>query len=444
MISAELNEYSCKISKELGLRGGYCIGLVKDGQVEDILCAGFCDEEQKSDVNKRTSFPFSCNTKMLTALLAYDLADIDFPVSSLCKIKFSNNYITKNITLRDLLCHRSGICPNTLWTYLILEQDVEDTIGVLPLLKTESFRSKYIYSNYTYSIVGYILEKLCKIKFKDLLNAELADKIGIGKFNFYEKDNELNKSNILAKPFFKNKREYDEGELLNVYALNPASGLIVTIEEALGIMIYMLELCRNGKYKRFFSPNIISNDMKYYKETGYEKYALGLYHKEVYGYEAYYHLGYIVGYSSFVGFVPEINCGIVVLCNNEKTVFPRIIAYKALEMYCEIKETNWKSRLLKEQMWGEYGRRTFENKIVNLADKRSTKKYKIHISKYGLVGEIDLEKMLIQINNHSYHLLPIHEKQYYTYIKELNDYLILSLDERLSMFGTNMIDRLIF
>ena len=52
--------------------------------------------------------------------------------------------------------------------------------------------------------------------------------------------------------------------------------------------------------------------------------------------------------------------------------------------------------------------------------------------------------MLIQINNHSYHLLPIHEKQYYTYIKELNDYLILSLDERLSMFGTNMIDRLIF
>lgn len=444
MFGAELSEFSSRISEELCLKGGYCIGLIKDGKVADVICSGFLDKDKQFSVNKKTKFPFSCNTKMLTALLAYNLLDIDIPISSFCKMRFSDNYITNNITLKDLLCHRSGIYPNTLWTYSILEQDIKDTIDKVPMLKSKSFRDQYIYSNYTYSIIGYIMEQFFNIEFKDLFNAELSDKVGIDKFTFYEKDNNSNKNVILAQPFFKKKKEYCEGELLNVYGINPASGLIVNIEEAILVVIYMLELSRNGKYKKFFSPNIISNNVKYYKESGYEKYALGLYQKEVYGYEIYYHLGYIVGYSSFVGFVPEINCGIVILCNNEKSVFPRIVAYKALEMYCKIEGVNWKNRLLKEQMWGEYGRGIFEKKIMNIDGMRYTRKDKIHINKFGLVGEIDFDNMTICINKLSFPMLQIGDKQYYTYISDLNDYLILTLDDRLVMYGTNMIDRLLF
>jgi len=446
MLYSQLQEFSKNLSEALKLTGGYSIGIIRNGEIENIFYSGYSDIENKTAVSKESSFPISCNTKMITALLAYDTIDIDRPINDYCKISFSNSYVTENITLRDLLCHRSGIHPNSLWTYLMREHDFADAIDTIHKLKTDSFRDKYIYSNLTYSIVGYILERLFKCSYKKIVFDELLKKIGIKKYAFYEKDDAQNKENINAKPYFTKQGHYELGRLLNYQLLNPATGLILDIEEAVKIPLYMLSLSTSGKYKNFFIPNIISNTHKLYKENGYEKYALGLYHKEVYNYDVYYHNGYIVGYSSFIGFIPKLRCGIVILTNHEKSVFPRIVAYKALELLLGINGPNWSSRLLREQQCGEHYKLSFEKRINENYDSLSSNEYfSIIFNKYGLSGKINLLDRNIIINDKKFEISLLNQNEYYTYIADINDYLRIRLENDILTFaGTNIIDLIDF
>ena len=221
---------------------------------------------------------------------------------------------------------------------------------------------------------------------------ETLKKMGIEDFLFYEKDNSKNKRNIEAKPYFYDGEKYVDGETLNVHLLNSASGIILDIEEALKILLYLIRISNLKEYNNFFIPNILSDVGKLYKEVGYEKYALGLYHKEVYGYDVYYHNGYIVGYSSFIGFVPRLQSGIIVLCNNEKTVFPRIVAYKALEMHLGMNGSNWCNRLLREQRCGEYSRMAFIEEIQKSNNTIMSKVPCVVFNKYGLEGKVNFQK----------------------------------------------------
>ena len=76
---------------------------------------GYRDAEKKLPVTENTLFAIGSCTKaftsaMLGALAEDGMLDLDKPVRTyLPELKFYNEYLNAHVTIRDMMCHRTGL-----------------------------------------------------------------------------------------------------------------------------------------------------------------------------------------------------------------------------------------------------------------------------------------------------------------------------------------------
>jgi CubicO group peptidase (beta-lactamase class C family) len=135
---------------------GLSVAVVKDGKV--ILAKGYGVRRMgdPAPVDAKTRFGIASNTKLFTATalallveegkVAWDKPVIDY----LPAFAMSDPYVTRELTIRDLLVHRSGLglgAGDLLWwppsTYT--RKEIARRIRYIPL--STSFRSTYAYDN---------------------------------------------------------------------------------------------------------------------------------------------------------------------------------------------------------------------------------------------------------------------------------------------------------
>src|SRR5881397_3499748 len=112
----ELDAYVATVLRDWDLPGA-AVAVVKDGQV--IVAKGYGVRElgRPDLVDANTIFDVASLTKSFTAAAIASLVDEkklawDAPVRSyLPTLEFPDPYLTANVTLRDLLCHRVDIRP---------------------------------------------------------------------------------------------------------------------------------------------------------------------------------------------------------------------------------------------------------------------------------------------------------------------------------------------
>src|SRR5262245_31499985 len=145
---------------------GMAVAIVKDGRT--ILTKGYgvrCLPDPRQDcdgaVDEHTLFPIASNTKVFTAaalglLVEQKRLEWDAPVTRyLPWFRLSNPYVTAELTVRDLLVHRSGLglgAGDLLWwpasTYS--RNEIARRLKDVPL--ATSFRSGYAYDNVLYLV----------------------------------------------------------------------------------------------------------------------------------------------------------------------------------------------------------------------------------------------------------------------------------------------------
>ena len=94
---------------------GLAVAIVKDGEI--IMSEGFGvrDIEKGGKVNGKTMFPIASNTKAFTAAALAILVDEgkiswqDKVTTHIPYFRLYDPYVSENMTIRDLLCHRSGL-----------------------------------------------------------------------------------------------------------------------------------------------------------------------------------------------------------------------------------------------------------------------------------------------------------------------------------------------
>jgi CubicO group peptidase (beta-lactamase class C family) len=139
---------------------GLAIAVVKDDSVVFIKGYGVRELGKPERVTVHTRFGNMSTTKAFTALLVAMLADsgrvsFDDPVQKhLPAVQFADPYVTREITVRDLLTHRVGFGdPEYLWS-----NSGWDFAAIVPRLRlvpaTSSFRSRFQYNNVTYALAG--------------------------------------------------------------------------------------------------------------------------------------------------------------------------------------------------------------------------------------------------------------------------------------------------
>lgn len=167
---------------------GIAVAIVKDGKV--VLARGYGVRElsKPATVDADTLFAIASNTKAFTAAALQMLADegkLDMDgrvIDYLPGFRMSDPYVTREMRVRDLLAHRSGLSlgagdllywPPTSYS----TADVVKRLAEVPI--KHSFRGHYAYDNILFAVATEVIEKVSGQRYADFIRQHLFQPVGM-------------------------------------------------------------------------------------------------------------------------------------------------------------------------------------------------------------------------------------------------------------------------
>ncbi|UCH95823.1 MAG: serine hydrolase [Candidatus Aminicenantes bacterium] len=362
---SELESYFEAARKEWKIPG-MAVAIVKDGKV--VLAKGYGIKEfsKKEKVDEKTLFAIASNTKAFTAATLAILKDEgkinwdDRVREYLPYFKLYDPYVTEEMTIRDLLCHRSGLktfSGDLLW-YETSYSTVEVIKRARYLKPAFGFRSGYGYSNIMFMAAGEIVPAVTGKPWKDFIKERIFKPLAMNTTNIGTTD--LKKYNNVATPHY----VYLDGRTVTVpYTPSDSLGGAGSINSNVIEMAQWVKmLLNNGVFDNqrilgedsiweMWSSHTVNRVTRSAKElfptTHFRSYGLGWGLSDYHGYKVIGHGGGLDGMISRVALVPEIKLGLVILTNSINGL-PTGLTYKIIDTYLGVKPKDW-SRIYLER-----------------------------------------------------------------------------------------------
>lgn len=182
-LPAEVDNYVAQSLQEWDVPGA-ALAIVKDGEVVAVKGYGVRELGKPARVDADTIFDTASLTKAFTATAIAALVDEgklswDEPVHHyLPALEFSSAYLTQNVTLRDLLSHRTGIKNNSAWYFGDLSQD--ELLAIFKNLEPQTpFRAKWNYSNIGYQAAADVASGVSGLSWEDLVTRRVLQPLGM-------------------------------------------------------------------------------------------------------------------------------------------------------------------------------------------------------------------------------------------------------------------------
>jgi len=167
---------------------GIAIAIVKDGRVLAAQGFGVRTLGEAAPVDGLTLFEIASNSKAFTAAALAMLVDEgklawDDPVTKhLPDFQMHDAYVTREMTVRDLLTHRSGLglgAGDLLWwpTSTFSTDEIIHQLRHIPL--STSFRSAYAYDNLLYIVAGKIVASKSGRSWGDTVRERILVPVGM-------------------------------------------------------------------------------------------------------------------------------------------------------------------------------------------------------------------------------------------------------------------------
>ncbi|EHK16215.1 uncharacterized protein TRIVIDRAFT_196045 [Trichoderma virens Gv29-8] len=174
---------------------GVALGILHNGEVLHTASYGFQDVECQTAPNVDTSFLICSLTKAITALMigmVIDEGKLDFQ-TRLDEIlpEFQRNDAQANITIEDLLSHRTGLAPyDGLWVgsdnrVMLNRSEAIPILNYSPVIS--DLRTKFIYNNIAYDVLGQVLEKVTGSTYSELLHERITKPLNLNR-TFYAEE----------------------------------------------------------------------------------------------------------------------------------------------------------------------------------------------------------------------------------------------------------------
>jgi CubicO group peptidase (beta-lactamase class C family) len=357
----DLEAYVESVQKEFEVPG-IALAIVKDGKVVVAKGYGVRKMGESARVDDRTLFGIASNTKAFTAtalgmLVEEGKLEWDAPVIRyLPWFQLSDPYVTRELTIRDLLVHRSGLglgAGDLLWwpssTYN--RKEIAKRLQFIPLVK--SFRSVYAYDNVLYLIAGEVIEAVSGETWEQFVASHILSKVGMTDSNVRHSD-AAGGGNVAAT-----HAEID-GRVRPISPFtsdntNPAGGINASARDIAKWMVVQLDSGRVADGTRVFSPRTTVQLWSIVTPTpsgnpppelaalraNFNGYALGFGVRDYRGYKLVQHTGGLPGYVSKVAMIPELKLGVAILTNQESGEAFESITYYVLDHFLGVSRTNW-------------------------------------------------------------------------------------------------------
>lgn len=358
---ADLDAYVQRVMRTFEVPG-VAVTIVKDGR--PIVAKGYGVRRlgEPTPVDARTLFGIASNTKLFTAtalglLVEEGKIEWDAPVVRyLPGFQMWDPFVTRELTIRDLLVHRSGLglgAGDLLW-WPASTYDRKEIARRLRYIKpATSFRSAYAYDNVLYLIAGEVIETISGQSWEDFVEARLLKKAGMTGSN-------VRHSAALAGGNVATPHAAIDGTVKPIKPFdsdntNPAGGINSSADDMAKWMIVQLARGRLPDGSRLFSegtarqlttivtpmPMGVPPPELAALRSNFRGYALGLNVTDYRGQKVLLHTGGLPGYVSRVMMIPDLALGISVLTNQESGDAFDAIAYRIADHYLGAPATDW-------------------------------------------------------------------------------------------------------
>jgi CubicO group peptidase (beta-lactamase class C family) len=164
---------------------GAAIAVVQDGKVTFATAYGQCDVEADLPVTTKTQFLICSITKSFTATgvaLLHNEGRLDWtkPVRDyIPEFRLHDPVATERVTVRDLLCHRTGL-PRHDWVHFPGDRSAAELLGLMRYLKLSSdIRAAWQYNNLCYNVAGLLIERVTGQSYEAFTRTRLTDRLGM-------------------------------------------------------------------------------------------------------------------------------------------------------------------------------------------------------------------------------------------------------------------------
>ena len=337
---------------------GFAVAIVEKDKVVFSKGYGYKDYEKKIPTTTNTLFAIGSCTKAFTSSLVGLLhedkkVEYDKQIRAyLPELKFFNESMNSQISVRDLMCHRTGLPRHDLSWYLFDTKNRDSMLQRIQYMEpTYAVREKWQYNNFMFFVQGMLAEKIWNKKWEQLVKQKIFDSIGFATSNFsihdLAKANDASFGYGLKKDSIIHKLEY-----YNIDAMGPAGSINSSVNEMAN---WVSTWINGGKFngKQVLPTSYIreasSSQMvagagfpgKTNADVHVSNYGFGWFVNSYRGHYRVEHGGNIDGFSASTCFFPSDSIGIVILVNQDKSVVPSLARNLLTDRMLKLSFIDW-------------------------------------------------------------------------------------------------------
>jgi CubicO group peptidase (beta-lactamase class C family) len=361
---------------------GVAIAVVNNDSVVFTKGYGVRELGKPERVDARTLFAVGSTTKAFTAAALGMLVDDkklawDDPATKfLPTLQLNDPTTTRELTVRDLLTHRSGLARgDRIWYASGFER--EEVLRRVRFLKPSwTFRSTYGYQNIMFLAAGQVVQSASGKSWDDFVRERIFTPLGMRTTN--TSVTAIKPGDNAATPHAKLEGVVRPIAWRNIDNVGPAGSINSNVVEMAEWLRLQLgegsyrgrKLLSDSVVKEMHAPQILvkrsAEAQKLVPMTHLTAYGLGWSIRDYRGRKMVGHGGAIDGFRAEVGLIPEDELGVVVLSNRGGTNFPVAIMYRVIDAYLGVPERDWSTLALAAEKEAE-GKAEAERKKVEAA-----------------------------------------------------------------------------
>ena len=321
---------------------GLAVGIIEDGKVTYTRTAGELVAGSGRSVTPDTLFKIASNSKAMTTGVLARLVDAgklhwnDPVIRYLPHFRMSDPWITREMQVRDLLIHNSGLREGAgdlmLWPEPNLFTRADIIAGLAYLKPLHSFRSRYDYDNLMYVVAGEVAATAAGVPYEELVRRELFAPLQMTRCQIGEwrRDEVGNVAQAHMRQGDRNVVIRGDDELIPAITSAAAGGIRCSLNDMLTWMRMWLDpdLKSVGgepwltatQRETLWSAQIpmpISQRQRKWDGSRYNAYGYGWRLSDVDGERRVAHTGTLSGMYSAVTLLPERKTGFVFMINGE-------------------------------------------------------------------------------------------------------------------------------
>ncbi|MBL8266516.1 serine hydrolase [Steroidobacter sp.] len=347
---------------------GAMLALVEPGRAPLTKGYGVRKLGESAPMNEHTLFAIASNSKAFTAAALAILVDEgklgwdDKVADRLPGFRMYDPYASHEMTVRDLLVHRSGLGLGAgdmlFWPQtLVSREDLVQRLRYIP--PATSFRSGYAYDNILYVVAGRVIEAVSGQSWENFIVERIFKPLGM---NESAPSATTVKSNNRSTPHARlNGRSRNVGGTVEPLEeangwdnAAPAGGINASPHDMVRWLQLQLDrgvmgnsrLFSEASAKEMWTPQMLVPIGTEHPAVAailpkFHSYGLGWNIQDYRGHLVVTHQGFLEGAASVTFLIPDKKVGFIIMINSEDTEARDSISYSLLDHYLGVPKTDW-------------------------------------------------------------------------------------------------------